>query len=319
MDIYFKEFLLVSEIRDILDKDASQYALRAGSKIGFDDYEVRQNCRYDFGKTMDDYLPPNWVHDWYDTPEAKQIADQEARWHNYNYARGTEPYAYVQRKLQELQLLRRQKQQEFNAKNNAEYLVHKQRYQDDLNRHITDCVERKRQEFEQGAPDRPKHSSYSFNFNYEGNSYSVSMTLTSAHVPGIGEVPGVWSIGFRGPQGYSSTGLGRGMMVIYTNMLMAIKRLMETEVVNGFSFYGAESAMDLVYDKFVKQLIGKDFVRVSPEVLVRKTWIERKLVSADSETQQRVLQNIQRAEADHERSMEYKRREKNRMKGRGND
>ena len=78
----------------------------------------------------------------------------------------------------------------------------------------------------------------------------------------------IWKIFFEDPdEGMRLTGTsGGGAVGIYRNVLAAIKKLTETEDVDGLVFSGTQSSMDIMYDRFMKTLggftvIGRDSSR----------------------------------------------------------
>jgi hypothetical protein len=65
---------------------------------------------------------------------------------------------------------------------------------------------------------------------------------------------GVWDISFNMDGGYHLRGnVGSGGTAVYGKVLSALKKLMETETVNGFKFFGFHQFMDVVYDRFAKE------------------------------------------------------------------
>lgn len=65
---------------------------------------------------------------------------------------------------------------------------------------------------------------------------------------------GVWDVAFDKDGEYELRGdAGSGGTAVYGKVLAALKKLMETETVNGFRFFGSHQFMDIVYDRFAKE------------------------------------------------------------------
>lgn len=83
--------------------------------------------------------------------------------------------------------------------------------------------------------------------------YKVNMTeVEPGNTPF--NMDGVWDISFNMDGGYQLRGnVGSGGTAVYGKVLSALKKLMETETVNGFKFFGFHQFMDVVYDRFAKE------------------------------------------------------------------
>lgn len=65
---------------------------------------------------------------------------------------------------------------------------------------------------------------------------------------------GVWEVAFDKDGEYELRGdAGSGGTAVYGKVLAALKKLIETETVNGFRFVGAHQFMDVVYDRFARE------------------------------------------------------------------
>lgn len=168
---------------------------------------------------------------------------------------------------------------------------------------IADCLEKKRQSW------TPQHFSHSWEM--DGDRYYASFSRYSYDTD-IGRVNNIWSITLEGPAGYSTTNKGNPARV-YTQLLLAIKKLMETQQVDGFSFTPAEDAMGLVYDQFVRRFL-KDFVRISSSVIVRKEIYDRALAGMSASERRRVEEKIAREVGQYQDHLKYVKQQKGRVR-----
>lgn len=127
---------------------------------------------------------------------------------------------------------------------------------------------------------------YYYKFNHGDEWYTVMMTppnLEKHHIewpwPTFDRT-NFYEIAFsRGPQNsYKLTGkAGTGANNVYTQVLLAIKKLFETTQVDGLYFSPADSAMSLVYRRFFQQYLSKDFMQIDSFNYVRKDKIRKML------------------------------------------
>lgn len=67
-------------------------------------------------------------------------------------------------------------------------------------------------------------------------------------------VEGVWDVSFDRDGSYELRGdAGSGGTAVYGKVLATLKKLMDTETVNGFRFVGFHQFMDVVYDRFARE------------------------------------------------------------------
>lgn len=144
---------------------------------------------------------------------------------------------------------------------------------------ISDCVEEKRREWEEENANRipgfENNGGYKSKFRIGGDAFEVGMDRVDDLKYEGQTVHPSFSITFSGPSRFSTTNkAGSGASTIYTQLLLAVKKLTETEKVNGLTFYPAEPGMGLVYQRFYKQYLKAEFLRVSPKEYVRKDYIQ---------------------------------------------
>lgn len=108
--------------------------------------------------------------------------------------------------------------------------------------------------------------SLEYKFSHNGNEYSVTMNKDvdgeHAIVPGIGVSKdlNVWDVAFTGPQIYKLTRSNASDAVsVYSKVLAALKRLLETREVDIISFSAYEPEMVPMYDRFFNQYLKGDF------------------------------------------------------------
>ncbi len=120
----------------------------------------------------------------------------------------------------------------------------------------------------------PSSTGYSYKFLVDEDVYRVSLSKDQGPLTGLNigddKILDIWTVSLGGPLGDRATNKVTGAHTVYKYLLLAIKKLMEIEKVNGFNFYHAEPAMSLVYNRFYKKFLANDFVRVSQENYVRK-------------------------------------------------
>ncbi len=117
-------------------------------------------------------------------------------------------------------------------------------------------------------------------FEYGGVNYEVTLQQ-SDKAESWGVVPDVWSIGFKGPRGYSLTrSAGTSGSAIYSRMLGCVKKLLETQTVTGLMFSPADQEMVVPYDLFARSYLmpdpprGAGFKQINLNFFVRKSWLE---------------------------------------------
>lgn len=168
---------------------------------------------------------------------------------------------------------------------------------------IRDCVEQKREEYEENRPETAENGGYESHFTHDGKPYEVSLNREKEDYQGV-EIPGFFSVVFEGPAGTSSTGTaGTAATAIYTQLLLSVKKLIEVETVNGFSFSPAEPAMGLVYQRFYKQFLQPaGFIRINMNDYLKKDYLKELLKKKADSEKKRVYGKI----IDTNRDVQYK-------------
>lgn len=173
--------------------------------------------------------------------------------------------------------------------------------QDARDEAISDCVsekesehesdqERNRERHEEEQEERNRtspngNSGYNSNFTVGNDNFLVAMDREKIEYQNKPLV-GVFGVTFRGPAGYSLTNKNNGgeAMQKYNHLLASVAKMVETEEatgrpVNGFTFYPAEPAMGLMYQKFYTDYLKPaGFLRVKSDLYLKKDYI-RELTS----------------------------------------
>lgn len=134
--------------------------------------------------------------------------------------------------------------------------------------YIDDCVDAARRQH--GGDDDEEGLEYKFDM--DGKDYTVAFVKIKEHEYEGQEIEDIYSLTFEGPRGYSLTREEGGKATkIYTQLLLAAKKFLETQKVNGLSFTPADPGMALVYKRFVSQFLPKDFIQVSSDTYLKKS------------------------------------------------
>lgn len=151
---------------------------------------------------------------------------------------------------------------------------------------------------------RVSNQNYEYKFVHDGQVYTIDMTReTFLSVPLSAD--GAWGISFFGPSGLDLTGIaGMSATVIYRNLLLAVKKLMEIEEVNTLYFSPAQERMLAMYDIFYRKYLkpeppaGPGFVRIDQHLYSRRDFLvahnyindesKKKMFNADKEVEERL-------------------------------
>jgi hypothetical protein len=134
---------------------------------------------------------------------------------------------------------------------------------------IQDCVAE-----QERYHSRNSTKGFKYEFSHGDKDFEVTMdqddhTLYGQHIPNV------YSIAFRGPEGYSSTGAsGSEGSKIYSQLVLAAKKLVEEHEVNGLYFTPAEPGMRIVYTRFYNTFMKDDFIRVETDLYVRREFVK---------------------------------------------
>lgn len=310
------------EFGDIRKMDTSNIELNpVATESGFDEDEAAEDCRSDIESSWDD---SSYYEDIYDDPEDDPDFDgiSPEQWEKENPKPDEDDDEWYEEEEEEPE--RKFKQKEFDTavkEWKKEYEITIDVYDSDVadwrkmmrrrkreaeeredeakTDEIASCVEDKRTEY---LEDRSNFTNggYEVNFDHEGDKFTIEMSrLKNAIYQGI-EIPGMFEIVFAGPKGTQTTGTsGTGATAVYTKLLLAIKKLIETETVNGLKFTPAEVGMGLVYQRFYKQYLQPaGFIRVSLENYLRKDFIRQTLDKKDDSDKLGAYRNIRNTNRD---------------------
>lgn len=147
---------------------------------------------------------------------------------------------------------------------------------------------------------------YRYSFEYGGAQYHVSMMrftlddfeMIRGHGVGIDLPRNLvnYSITFRGPRGYSLTGVaGSGAVIVYSKMLSAIKKLMELEKVDMFTFSASDRLTIPTYERFVKTLL-KDYTQIEEYTYLRTDILNSVLQASPEQARESMLKRIKGAQ-----------------------
>lgn len=145
---------------------------------------------------------------------------------------------------------------------------------------------------------RNNSKGFKHQFTHGNDNFEVSMDEEDHTLYGQ-QIPHVYTIAFRGPEGYSSTGAsGTESSKIYSQLVLSIKKLVEDHEVNGFYFTPAEPGMRIVYTRFYNTFMKDDFVRVETDLYIRRSIVKEAIEKAkakDPGLAKDLLQDIARA------------------------
>lgn len=284
----FKEWFYLMEYGEILKEPLDKVHFEPGNY--FDEKEAREECEeekfdtsYYYRDIYDDYRddPDFEGHDpneWYqENPEPKfknysHLEDGEEEYQSalkdWNDERDDVEARFesaVERWEKKMQVLRDEAEE--TALNAKEAAVEK-------------CVENKRKDHQ-----KEEFDGYHSAFEVGGNQFGVTFERLPKTFEGK-TVENIYNVIFTGPESTNTTKRGRDMHTIYKNLLLAVRKLIETNNVEGLIFTPAEPAMGLVYHKFYKQFLIKQFLMVGNSIYLRKDVI-RDLMSGVSDDKKR--------------------------------
>jgi len=157
---------------------------------------------------------------------------------------------------------------------------------------ISDCVDEMRSEHEsQEEERRERHEEerresdegkggYSSQFTIDNDTFDVTMSREKVEYERT-DLENVFGVTFRGPNGYSLTNKNTGREAIqrYNYLIASVAKMVEVEKskgrkVNGFTFYPADPAMGLMYQKFYTDYLKPNgYLRVTSELYLTKDYI----------------------------------------------
>ena len=89
------------------------------------------------------------------------------------------------------------------------------------------------------------------------------------------QISNIWTVDFEVNNRVSQSFLGKNMHLIYSQLLLGVKKLIDSVPVNGLKFYGADENQDYIYHQFYKRYLSKDFIQVNREVYVKKDFLRK--------------------------------------------
>jgi hypothetical protein len=142
---------------------------------------------------------------------------------------------------------------------------------------------------------------YYYNWLYNNKKYSVGFEKVQDTNPSWLELPdgseieaNGYIVEFVGPKGTRPTDLAGGAsLVIYKQMMLAIRKLIETEHVDYLAFSGQTGKMDRLYDRFVKKFLGDRYTWYNYQILMNNTFLNQialKHPSSANSVAERLLQ-----------------------------
>ena len=133
---------------------------------------------------------------------------------------------------------------------------------------IDNCIDEKRDNH------TDQHTGFKHEFEFDGEKYEVGLDKSSHSYMGR-NYDDMYTVMFHGPRGYSTTGMAGGKATaIYAKLIAAIKKLVDTQDVDGLMFTPAEPAMRIMYERFYQSFLKKQFVRVEPNVYLRRDLVK---------------------------------------------
>lgn len=86
-------------------------------------------------------------------------------------------------------------------------------------------------------------------------------------------------VDFVGPRGFQPTdSSGEDSLVIYKQMILIIRKLLEMQSVDFLRFAGMTDKMDRIYDKFVKSFASNKFTWYNNKILLNNSFLDRILL-----------------------------------------
>ena len=263
----------IVEFLDVANMATSDIELKKATPSEFDYDSAQESCRESVSDYFDtsDYLEgvydsveedPNFFDDYgviepeiwlEDNPEPDQEEEPE------EYEKWKDEYENVKESYDDA--IERWERNMRSKRREAEQSI-----SDAMDEAIDECVESTKQEWED---ENESSADVQYNFTIGSDNFEVSFNKGSEYVSGF-NIPDIWDITFEGPSGYSTTNKNKNATLIYKQLLLSVKKLLETEKVNGVTFTPAEPAMALVYNQFYKQFLSNDFIRVQTFTLVKK-------------------------------------------------
>lgn len=133
---------------------------------------------------------------------------------------------------------------------------------------------------------------YEYLFNIAEQEYKVTFNVDHDLEFQEKKIPGSYVIFFTGPNHYNTTNLGTNAHKVYTQLLLAVKKLFQTTEVNGLAFHPTEAAMASVYQRFFKRFLQKDFMAINSTDYIRKSYIKELLQDQPNKAKKTAYKDI---------------------------
>lgn len=282
------------EMSSLTDADVSHINFTPLENDNFDEeFErsvCRRNVRYDINKhdfftdVYDDHLddpdfdyvsPENW--------EDENPAPDENDYHTEEFDKA---YAEWEKEKDDYDEFYEKKVEQWHKKNEEKTAEAEAAYQDKMDEEIENCVEEKRQEYERDLEKGFQHSftidNEKFNIRFTDLQYGQdesfiekcrNLGLDKTEVKNV--IGKIYSIEFNKNDEYHATKENKNYIKIYSQLILAVKKLIETESVGGLSFSGYERGMNLIYEKFYKTFLKKHFTIFSDKLYLKNEAIKQ--------------------------------------------
>lgn len=157
-----------------------------------------------------------------------------------------------------------------------------------------------------------KHQGFEAKFTINNEEFQVN--FVSKPLKLVQETLFLWDISFYGPNGANLTKQNRYMQEIYSKLLSVIVSFNKQFKPDGFYFYGARNAMDIIYNRMYKKFFqdapGKDPQEVFYQITSSAYLTKAKFETFDPVTQNLIRQIIQQTAADYSNKINNFRDEK---------
>ncbi len=137
------------------------------------------------------------------------------------------------------------------------------------------------------------NSSYSYYFNVNNEEFKVSFRAKKSYVGTFKNAWTVWTISFKGGGGFKLRNIMQGAATaVYTQLLLAIKKLLAIEDVEVLHFSPYDEKMIFIYDRFFDKFLSKDFIRFDLENYFRKDVLRKALSEMEPESAKQIYLNM---------------------------
>lgn len=138
---------------------------------------------------------------------------------------------------------------------------------------------------------------FSHKFQHDGENYEIKMPMREVPCE-IGRVE-TYTVDFQGPSGHSLTGeAGMSANIIYSKLLLVVKKLLETTDVNALKFSAYDPRMAPMYRLFYTKFLrpnpprGAGFIMMGNGFYVRKDIVKERLEQGRRDTYAEYPQDV---------------------------